>query len=138
MQLLNKKEFIKATRAIYKRNKKMLIFDGCYHFSWDAKAEYAEELVFEMETEKKYYCKCCGECIPKKSKKKIAELVKYLNDGGRDEKVMTKLYKDVDFYEWAVLYPGRIVDNSARGGFTTRDLEKSFGFDEMPVWNGEE
>lgn len=136
MLLLSKKDFLKITKSIYKKNNKELVYDVCYHFSWDAINEHAEELVLEDKQKQQYFCNCCGELIPPKSQKKIAKLVKYLNKGGRNDRIMTRLYKDIDLYEWAVSAPGRIVENNACCNFISNALERSFGSEEVPIWNG--
>lgn len=133
MGVQNEKEFLKLTKKIYKQHRGQLIFHVCHHFSWDAKKVHAKSFVYESN-KKCYKCSHCGDSIPSKSKKKIEELVKYLNDGGRDDKVMTKLYKGVEMLEWAVLRPGEVVSNGAMGGFTSEQLETSFGFEEIPVY----
>ena len=133
MLLLNEKEYLKVTKAIYKKNKKELIFEICYHFSWDAQKEQAQELIFEDKQRKKYVCDCCADVVTYKNQKQIAKLVKYLNDGGRDDKVMTRLYKNVSVSLWGVPYPGRVVDNGAACNFTSSALESSFGFNECPI-----
>lgn len=133
MEAQNEKEFLKLTKKIYKQNKGQLIFHVCYHLLWDAKKLYAKSFVYESN--KKYYkCSHCGDIISAKSNKKIEELVKYINNGGRDDRVMTKLYKSVEMFEWAVLRPGEIVSNGATGGFTSEQLKISFGFEEIPIY----
>ena len=136
MLLLSKKDFLKITKSIYKKKNKELVYDVCYHFSWDAENEHAEELILEDKEKKIYFCNCCGQIIPSKSQRKIEELVKYLNKGGRNDRIMTRLYEEVDLYEWAVLRPGRIVDNYVSCNFTSNALERSFGSEEVPIWNG--
>lgn len=133
MSIQNEKEFLKLTKKIYKQHKEQLIFHVCYHFSWDVKKLHAESFVYELN-KNCYKCSHCGDIIPSKSKKKIDELVKYINDGGRDDKVMIKLYKGVEIFEWAVLHPGEVVSNGATGDFTSEQLETSFGFEEIPVY----
>lgn len=133
MGVENEKEYLKLTKKIYKQHRGQLIFYVCYHFSWDAKKARAESFVYE-KSKKCYKCCHCDDSISSQSKKKIEELVKYLNDGGRDDKVMTKLYKGVEMYEWAVLSPGEVVSNGATGEFTSEQLKMSFGFEKIPIY----
>lgn len=133
MQLLNEKEYLKVTKEIYKKNKKELVYEICYHFSWDSEKKQAKELIFEDKEKRKYICKCCGDRITDKNRKQISKLVEYLNEGGREDKAMTELYKDVQVSLWGVPCPGRVVDCGAVVDFTSKTLESSFGFNEYPM-----
>ena len=133
MLLLNERQYLKVTKAIFKKNKRELIYEICYHFSWDVEKERAKELVFEDKETKKYICDCCGDIITDRHRRKISKLVEYINNGGRDDKVMTRLYKHVPIALWGVPCPGRVVDCGSECDFTSNTLKNSFGFNERPM-----
>lgn len=131
MLFLSKDDYYRYTRQLYYENLGPLVFTACRHFRWNAMDQEAESIIIEDEGD--YFCPCCGEKQTKETKESLEKLVDYINDGGRDEQIMTDLFKDVNIYEWAVLSPGKIVDNYASGGFSANELENSFGYTEFPV-----
>ncbi|MBQ8188567.1 MAG: hypothetical protein IJZ44_02195 [Lachnospiraceae bacterium] len=114
-------------RRLYQKNKGQLIFEVCYHFSWDANKEIATNLL--EKNGNKYCCVNCGHCIKnEKEYRKMNELVSHVNGGGRDDKRLMTLYGDIELLEWAVVSPTRLVENGARCKFSSDALKRSFGF----------
>lgn len=120
----NINSFFKTTKKFLQNNGEM-IFECCYHFSWNKNSENAGKLI--DETKMGYVCRNCKSTFSEKEYSQINRIIEYINSGGRDDNKLKKLYSGVDVYEYAVSSPGHIVENSAEIDFSSSLLEESFG-----------
>ena len=102
-----------------------LEFNCCCHFTWDSSEQRADNLV--IRNEEGYKCSYCGCMINDKEYKAIENLVKYLNDGGRNDVKLKKLSRAVEAYEWAEVSRGHRVENGVTFELTSESLKQSFG-----------
>ena len=105
--------------------KKQLEFNCCYHFTWDSTKQQAGNLV--KRNEEGYECAYCGCTINSKEYKAIDTLVKYLNDGGRNNMKLKKLSRAIEAYEWVQVSRGHRIENGATFELTSESLKESIG-----------
>ena len=100
-------------------------FDCCFHFTWDSIRQHADNLV--KRNEYGYECAYCEIMIDNKNYKAVENLVKYLNDGGRNDMKLKKLSRAVEAYEWAEVSRGHRIENGAVFELTSESLKESIG-----------